>query len=107
MITKYTSRYPVEAIQFTGNNVEEIKKFIDKKKKMSIYIIIYLAGVFLSLLLSDSTVREYPDMIKDMQEKCGIGSVNTVIICGAVLWPVTFCYLVIDAIIVVFFDNKH
>ena len=29
MIIKYTSRYPVEAIQFTGNNAEEIKKFID------------------------------------------------------------------------------
>lgn len=74
---------------------------------MSIYIIIYLAGVFLSLLLLDSIVREYPDMIKDMQEKRGMGSVNTVIICGAVLWPVIFCCLVIDAIIVVFFDNKH
>lgn len=74
---------------------------------MSIYIIIYLAGILFNLLMLDSTVREYSDMFKDIQKKYGIGSINVTIIFMAVFWPILLCYIIIDAINTIFFDNKH
>ena len=76
---------------------------------MSIYIIIYLAGILFSLLMLDSKVMEYSDMFKDIQKKygIGIGYINVTIIFMAVFWPILLCYIIIDAINTIFFDNKH